>query len=253
VIPPALRRLRLRAPAAALAAAVVLGGAAATAVALQDAPARKTVDDMDMGLLQRNLLKIYVCGKESTLSGKAIDQLKLAIEMEGFPGQSKLTQPTAEQMKTMEDRHKFIFNYMLVEKTNAVQMVHIIDRILGSDVHLEGEGRPERKILEKRIDLIEIPRGAGKGTEIREAGRILSEALGCPVRVETIDTQIYRLTLTMEKTTGEAVIKQICAYVPFNYHIVEGVVILRHRDLEGGAKKADPAPDLPDEEEEKGK
>ena len=97
-------------------------------------------------------LKIYVCGKESTVHHKKMEQLSVAIEQFGVPGRAKLTSPTETEKKEMEDRHKHIFNYMLAEKTNAVQIVHIIDRILGTDVHLAGEGRPERVILDRKID-----------------------------------------------------------------------------------------------------
>jgi hypothetical protein len=228
VIPPAPRWPRL-----ALLGAAVLAAAGAAAVALEEPPARRaTVDDMDMTLLQLNLLKIYVCGKESTVHEQKMQQLKLAIDTYGEPGRAKLTAPTEDEKAAMEERHKHVFNYMLAEKTNAVQIIHIIDRILGTDVHLAGEGRPERVILEKKIELIEIPRGVkGKGTEIREAGKMLSEILGCPVRVETIDTEFYYVWFTMERTTGETVIKHVCASVPFDYRIDEGTLILRHRDL----------------------
>ena len=220
-------------PRLALLGAACLAAAGAAAVALEEPPSKRaTVDDMDMTLLQLNLLKIYVCGKESTVHHKKMEQLSVAIEQFGEPGRSKLTSPTEDEKKEMEERHKHIFNYMLAEKTNAVQMIHIIDRILGIDVHLAGEGRPERVILEKKIDLIEIPRGVkGKGTEIREAGKMISEILGCPVRVETIDTEFYYVWFTMERTTGETVIKHICASIPFDYRIEDGTLVFRHRDL----------------------
>jgi hypothetical protein len=211
---------------------------------------------MDMTLLQLNLLKIYVCGKESTVHEAKMEQLRLAIEQFGEPGRPKDANITEDEKKVMEERHKHIFNYMLAEKTNAVQIVHIIDRILGTDVHLPGEGRPERAILEKKIDLIEIPRGVkGKGTEIREAGRMLSEILGCPVRVETIDTEFYYVWFTMERTTGETVIKHICATQPFDYRIEDGTLIFRHRDLGKGGTR-EPGKDPPkdgglDDEEKK--
>ncbi len=157
--------------------------------------------------------------------------------MEGVPGRTKITNPTPEQLKSMEERHKHIFNYMLAEKTNAVQMIHIIDRILGEETHLSGEGRKERAILEKQVEMIEIPRGSGKGTEMREAGKLIGEVLGCPVQVETIDTEIYRIWFTMGPTTGEAIIKQVCASVPFDYRIEKGTLIFRHRDLGKTAPK----------------
>jgi hypothetical protein len=228
VIPPAPRWPRF-----ALLGAACLAAAGAAAIALEEPPARRAnVDDMDMTLLQLNLLKIYVCGKESTVHHLKMAELKFAIETYGDPAHPKLTAPTEEERTAMEERHKAIFNYMLAEKTNAIQIIHIIDRILGTDVHLAGEGRPERAILEKRIEAIEIPRGVkGKGTEIREAGKMLSEILGCPVRVETIDTEFYFIHFSMERTTGEVVIKHICASVPFDYRIDQGTLIFRHRDL----------------------
>jgi len=238
-------------PRFALLGGVLLAASAAAAVALEEPARRATVDDMDMGLLQLNLLKIYVCGKESTVHHKKLQELKAATEVSGDPTRTKLTSPTAEQVKEMEEMHKHIFNYMLAEKTNAVQMVHIIDRILGTDVHLSGEGREERAILEKRIELIEIPRGAnGKGTEIREAGKMLAEILGCPVQVDTVDTDIYRIWFTMGPTTGEAVIKHICSSVPFEYRIEGGTLYLRHRDL-GKPRAKDPGRAEVDEEERK--
>ena len=195
-----------------------------------------------MGMLQRSLLKIYVCGKESIIHEQKLEELKLSTQYFGEPSRPRIPNPTPEQFQEIEERHKHIFNYLLAEKTNAVQMIHIIDRILGQDTHLTGEGRAERGILDRKVELIEIP----KGTEIRAAGKILSEALGCPVKVETIETEIYRISLTMGPTTGEAIIKQICAYVPFDYTIRDGMILFRHRDL----GKAAPSPAL-DEEERK--
>ena len=229
-------------PRLALLGAAVLAAGGAAAVALEDpAPRRATVDDMDMTLLQLNLLKIYVCGKESTVHEQKMEQLRLAVETFGEPGRVKITSPTPEEKAAMEERHKHIFNYMLAEKTNAVQMIHIIDRILGTEVHLPGEGRLERAILEKKIDLIEVPRGnGGKGTEIREAGKMIAEALGCPVVVETIETQLYYTWFTMERTTGEVIIKHICSTQPFDYRIEGGTVVFRHRDLgKPGTKRGD--------------
>jgi hypothetical protein len=239
VIPstPRARGPRPRGPAVALLGAAAVAGAAVAALALEEPADRSRLDDMDMGMLQRSLLKIYVCGKESTVHELKLDEIKLALQMEGNPSRPKIANPTQEQLQVMEERHKHIFNYMLAEKTNAVQMIHIIDRILGQETHLTGEGRTERAILEKKVEMIEIPRGAGKGTEIREAGKMISEVLGCPVQVETIDTEIYRIWFTMGPTTGEAIIKQVCASIPFDYRIEKGVLIFRHHDLGKNAPK----------------
>lgn len=231
-------------PAVAFVAAAALAGCAVAALAIEEPAPRSRLDDMDIGMLQRSLLKIYVCGKESTVHEQKLDEIKLALQMEGEPSHPKISNPTPDQLKVMEERHKHIFNYMLAEKTNAVQMIHIIDRILGQETHVAGEGRAERAILEKQVEMIEIPRGAGKGTEIREAGKMIGEVLGCPVQVETIDTEVYRIWFTMGPTTGEAIIKQVCASVPFDYRIEKGTLIFRHHDLGKSAAK----PGLDDEE-----
>jgi hypothetical protein len=235
-------------PAVLLASGAALAALAAGAVALEE-PRRPSLDEMDIGLLQRNLLKIYVCGKESTIHEQKLGEIKLSTDLWGTPDRPKRNDMNEEQVKAMEDRHKFIFNYMLAEKTNAIQMIHIADKVLGTETHLAGEGRPERAILEKKIELIEIPRGPkGKGTEVREAGRILSDVLGCPVKVETIDTEYYYVWFTMGPTTGEAVIKQFCSSVPFDYAIENGTLLIRHRDLLKAPRPADL-----DEEEKKAK
>lgn len=236
--------LRSRWPAVALGAAIALAGFGAAALALEEPDGRATVDDMDMGLLQRNLLKIYVCGKESTIHELKLDQLRVESQFWGTPDRPKQRDMTPEQTQDLETRHKFIFNYFLAEKTSAIQMVNLVDKILGKDVHLEGEGRKERAILEKKVELIEVP----KGTEITAAGRIISEALGVPVKVETVgpDIEINRIYFTMGPTTGEAILKQVCASLPkFSYRIENGTVILRHRDY---VKSSAPAPGLDDEE-----
>ena len=250
MIPPALRRTAL----ALLGAAALAFGAAAAAAPGEDSP-RSRLDDMDMGMLQRSLLKIYVCGKESTIHERKLDELRLATQSDKDLLHPSVMNPAPELVQLRENRAKYIQNYMLAEKTNAIQMVHTIDRILGTEEHLAGESRAERAILERAVELIEIPKGpAGKGTEFREAAKILADVLGCPVRVETIDTEIYRLSLTMGPTTGEAIIKQICAQLPkFDYRLADGGVVFRHRDLGKAAPTRDgPAPqgkdDLDDEE-----
>jgi len=188
------------------------------------------IEEMDMGLLQRNLLKIYVCEKESAINEKRLEELKVEVESEEAGVKSATA---AEQQRDSEERHKHIFHYLLLEKTSAVQVIHIADRVLGTDVHLTGEGKAHRAILEKAIDLIEIP----PKTEIHEAAKILSKALGCNVRVESIEEKIYRLSLSMGPTTGEAVLKHISSSLPFDYRFEEGGIVLRNRLL--GRKRED--------------
>lgn len=234
MIPPAPRTRRR--PSAALAAAAGSALLACVALAVEE-PRRATVEDMDMGLLQRNLLKLYVCEKEAGLNARAIAELKDAVEVAGDPLRPTLRKPTEEELQAMRQREKDISHYLLFEKTNAVQMIRIVDRVLGTDVHLAGEGRAERVILEKKVDLIEIPRN----TDIRVAARIISDALGCPVKVEQPDTEIYRIWFTMGPTTGEAIIKQVCSSHNFEWRFDGGVLIFRHRDAPASGASSGPA------------
>ena len=216
-------------PALALGAAVLaaLGGVAALAGEDPHGGGRATLDEMDMGLLQRNLLKLYVCEMESGINAKALAHYKVSLQAGNDPTRPTIATLTQVQVEEARTREKEISHYLLMEKTNAVQMIHIVDRILGTDAHVAGEGPAERVILEKRVELIEVPRG----TEVREAGRIISEALGCPVRVETVETEINRVFFTMGPTTGEAIIKQFCGSAPYTWKIEGGTLVFRHRDL----------------------
>ena len=238
--PPA-RRAGL-ALAAAFAACLGAVGALALAPPVEDRKA--TVDDMDMGLLQRNLLKLYVCEMESGINAKSLSHFKVVVETGGDPLKPTLAKATAEQMEDMRKREKDISHYLLMEKTNAVQMIHIVDKVLGTEAHLAGEGRPERAILEKNVDLIEIPRG----TEVREAGRMIGEVLGCKVRVEVSENEINRIYFTMGPTTGEAIIKQFCSSAPYSWRIENGEVIFRHTSLPSGGGGATPKDSGGDEE-----
>ena len=233
-----------RAPALALLALAAAAAGATAALALEGPPegGRATVEDMDMGLLQRNLLKLFVCERESGINAKALAKYKVSVETGADPTRPTIAKSTAEQQEEQRQKEKDIFHYLLMEKTSAVQMIHIVDKVLGTDAHLAGEGRAERVILEKRVELIEVP----KGTEVRDAGRIVGEALGCPVRVEVVDTEINRVFFTMGPTTGEAIIKQFCGSAPYTWKIEAGTLVFRHRDLPAsGAPK--PA-DTPDDE-----
>lgn len=234
-------RLRGRPAALLLAAAAILGAGclAAAAAAGQEAPRRASVEDMDMGLLQNRLLKIYVCEKEAALNAKALEKLRISLEAAGT-GKVTLESRTKEQIEEDARREKDISHYLLFEKTNAIQMIQIVDRILGTEVHLAGEGRADRAILDRKVELIEIPRGPKGGTDIREAAKIISEVLGCPVRVEQPDTDIFRLWFTMGPTTGEAIIKQVASSQPFDWKIVDGTLVFRHRDLAEGASGEGP-------------
>ena len=148
-----------------------------------------------------------------------------------------------EAKAAAEERHKHVFHYLLLEKTSAVQVINVADRILGTDVHLAGEGKAQRAILERPIDLVEIP----PRTEIHEAAKILSNAFGCPVRVESIEEKIYRLSLSMGPTTVEAVLKHVSSSLPFDYRFEGDGIVLRNRML-GGRR-----PELKDIEEEERK
>jgi hypothetical protein len=221
-----------------IAAAAALAAGAAAALALPEGGGRATLEDMDMGLLQRNLLKLYVCEKEAGINAKSLAAFRRSMKEKADPTVPSLTQPKPEDLELLRQREKDISHYLLLEKTDAVQMIHIVDRILGTDVHLAGEGREERAILEKRVEIIDIPRN----TEVREAGRLISEALGVPVRVEVVDTEINKLGMTMGPTTGEAIIKQFCSSAPFRYRIEGGTIVFRHTDLpaSGEAPKKTP-------------
>jgi hypothetical protein len=221
---------------------------AAVRAAAEGGGGASRLEDMDLGMLQRNMLKIYVSEKESAINRKRLDELRIAVEVKGEPGREGVSGTTPEEQAEMEERHKHIFHYLLLEKTSAVQVIYVADRVLGTEVHLSGEGRAERAILEKRIEMIEIPKNAaGKGTEIHEAAKILSQALGVPVRVKSIEEKIYRISLSMERTTGEVVLKHICSSLPFDYFIEDGGIVLRHRNLRG----KDPALKEIEEEERK--
>jgi len=235
-------RAPARLPARLLAAVLAVSGCAVAALAVGDPP-RAAIEDMDLGLLQRNMLKIYVAERESEINAKSLDGLRFAAEAAGA-GQVTLQQPTEEQLADMRQREKDISHYLLLEKTNGVQVIRILDKILGVETHLEGEGREARAILEKPVELIEIPRGPnGKGTDIREAGRIIGEVLGCPVRVEQPDTDIFRIWFTMGPATGETIIKQVCASQPFDWRIEAGTLVFRHRDLKAGDSGEGPQDD----------
>jgi hypothetical protein len=228
-----------RAPALLLAAFTAASLCAAAALALEGPPAA-AVDDMDMGLLQRNLLKIYVSEKEASINAKLLDDYKVAVEISGTE-KVTLQRPTEEQLSDMRKREREISFFLLFEKTDAVQMIRIVDKILGTESHLAGEGREARAFLDKQVELIEIPRGAnGKGTDIREAAKIIGEVLGCPVKVEQPDTEIYRLWFTMGPATGETIIKQVCASQPFDWRFENGTLVFRHRDLAAGANGEGP-------------
>ena len=225
-----------RAPALLLSACVAVSACAAAALALEEPP-RAAVEEMDMGLLQRNLLKIYVSEKEASINAKLLDDYKFAAEVAGT-GQVTLQQATPEQMADMRKREKEISFFLLFEKTDSIQMIRIVDKILGTETHLAGEGREVRQFLDKQVELIEIPRGAnGKGTDIREAAKIIGEVLGCPVKVEQPDTDIFRLWFTMGPATGETIIKQVCASQNFDWRFENGTLVFRHRDLAAGAAR----------------
>ena len=207
--------------------------------ALEDGP-KAAIEEMDMGLLQRNLLKIYVCEKESLINEKRLEELRTKVEAAEAAGGGPTTD---EQKADAEERHKHVFHYLLLEKTSAVQVISVADRILGTDVHLAGEGKAQRAILERPIELVEIP----PRTEIHEAAKILSKAFGTPVRVESIEEKIYRLSLSMGPTTVEAVLKHISSSLPFDYRFEPEGIVLRNRML-GGRR-----PELKDIEEEERK
>ena len=206
--------------------------------AAEDGP-KAAIEEMDMGLLQRNLLKIYVCEKESAINGKRLVELRTKVEAAEAAGPPKDDEGKMEA----EERHKHVFHYLLLEKTSAVQVISVADRILGTDVHLAGEGKAQRAILERPIELVEIP----PRTEIHEAAKILSQAFGTPVRVESIEEKIYRLSLSMGPTTVEAVLKHISSSLPFDYRFEPDGIVLRNRML-GGRR-----PELKDIEEEERK
>ncbi len=236
-------------PGRLAAAALVLCALAAGAAALEgDGPKRPggrkgTVDDMDLALLQQGLLKIYVTERESGINEARLHELKISSEVDGAPDENRLVKPSPEQLEDMKKRQKAIFHFLLQEKTNAIQIVNLVDKVLGTEVHLPGEGRAERAILEKEVDLIDIP----GGTSFDEACKIISKALGCPVEAELPDLTNFTIRMLLERTTGEAIIKQVTASLPMEWRIEGGTLIFRHIELPD--REEDPA--ALDEEEKK--
>jgi hypothetical protein len=229
----ALRRLAGAAPAFAWAGVAALGLLSAAASALEGGGAggkkRANVDDMDMALLQRNLLKIYVAEKESAVHQEKLAELKIASQFLD-PTRATLSGPTPEQLADLKLRQKHIAHYLTTEKTTSVQILHIVDRVLGTDLHLPGEGRPERVILEKYVELCDIP----KGTEIAKAAEIISKALGCKVVVEKSDLVNFTVHMYQERTSGQAILNSLCGSLPFEYRIEDGAVHLRHLEFDEG-------------------
>lgn len=210
--------------------AVLTGGA----LALEgDAPVKKkpapgnSVETMDLATLQQGLLKIYICERESGINEARLHELKVMSQVDGFVNEERVNKPTGEALEDLKKRHKSIHHYLLQEKTNAIQVVNLVDRVLGTEPHIPGEGRAERAILEKEFDLVDVP----NGTNFEEACKVFEKALGCPVVAELPPLQIFTIRVLMERGTGEALIKQVCASLPLDWRIEEGVLYFRHNDM----------------------
>ena len=91
-----------RRPARVLFAAVAGTLLAAGALALEE-PRRATVEDMDMGLLQRNLLKIYVCEKEAAINARAaVESRSTASAPSMHPAPTTQSAPRATEPAPVE-------------------------------------------------------------------------------------------------------------------------------------------------------
>ncbi len=216
-----------------LMAGLVVSAGTVGALALQPVTQddeRKTVDDMDIPLLQENLLKIYVTEKESAINEGRLEEWKWAAEEFGDISQDTLRTLTADQLEDMKKRNKFIFHHLIMEKTNAIQVIHVVDKVLGTDVHLPGEGRAERRILETVVDSFVLPRG----TYLRDAIKRLGEALGCDTHAELPPLNKYTISLLRERATGEAIIKAICDIHNLEFRIEGKTLIFTHSEWVGG-------------------
>ncbi len=220
--------------AAGIAAGSLLGVAAA---APPEEPKRASIEDMDLALLQQRLLRIYIIEKESGINEMRLLQQKVASQTVFDPTKQTLTEkPTPEQIEDIKKRHKTIVHYLTLEKSNAMEAIHIVDRVLGTEVHLPGEGRPERKFLEQRIEVFEIPRK----TDFREVAQKVGEVLGCKVETELPPLETFFITtFYMERSTGEALIKQLCSQLPLTWKFEGKTLKFRHVDLPEGGSKAD--------------
>ena len=222
---------------AALVAGVLAGGAALALEEPNPRPGGRSLENMDMDLLQRNLLKIFVTERESAINTERLEEFKIASEAFGEIGKTTLRQPTAEELGDMQKRNKYIFHYLLIEKTNAVQVINITDRILGRAIRLDGDDPFIRSILEKQVPLIEIP----SGSDLRQAAKQVSEVLGLPIKLELPELTNYTVWFSLENTTGEAIIKQLCSAHQMEWRIEGGTLYIHHPEagdpmegLEGG-------------------
>jgi hypothetical protein len=245
VIAPATRPDVVNRLRAVLLGGAVLCAAGAAALALQDPPAeadpdRKTGDDMDIPLLQENLLKIYVTERESAIDVTRLEEWKWAAQEFGDLGRDTLQQLTDTQIEDMKKRDKHIFHHLIMEKTNAIQVINVVDKVLGTDVHLPGEGRAARRILTTVIESFQLPRG----TDLRDAIAKLGEVLGCETKAELPPLNNYTVSLLREQCTGEVLIKALCDYHPLTYRIEGNTLIFTHSDW------ADPAESGGEDEED---
>jgi hypothetical protein len=221
---------------AVLAAGFTLGALALSGLALEgpDKPAKAPgggrVESMDLALLQQGLLKIYICERESGINETRLHEMKVMSQAAGHVGEDRIEKPSPEQLEDLKKRHKSIHHYLLQEKTNSIQVINLVDRVLGTEPHIPGEGRAERKILEREFELIDIP----KDTDFVAACATIEKVLGCKVVPELPPLTNFTIRVLMQRGTGEALIKQVCSSLPMEWRIEDGVLYFRHNDLPAG-------------------
>jgi hypothetical protein len=177
----------------------------------------QTVFDMDLGLLGQNLLKFFVLEEESRKHQEALKALKMEKKI---VEKDQLESMDPKMIELAKTREKHLVHYLRMEKEGAIEVLDIIDRVLGDKVRLDEDEKQEwRRILDTPITGI-----AWEQMPLDEALYDLGRRINIPVVAEIPLIEVPYITLKVDSGTLETVIQMIQEIHPLTTKYTKGKI-----------------------------
>jgi hypothetical protein len=174
----------------------------------------QTVRDMDIGLLRQNLLKFFVLEEESRLHQANLQKLKFVKQ---FVEDKQLEKPDPQMLKLAKKRERHIKHYLTLEREGCIEILYVIQRILGDRARLEGKDAEWRGLLETPISELNW-----RGIPLDQALLQLGEMVQVEVVPELPLTSVPSITLKIERGTLETTLAMMAEIHPMTHAYKNG-------------------------------
>jgi hypothetical protein len=176
----------------------------------------QTVQDMDLDILRKNLLKFFVFEEESVKHQEQLAKLKFEKQV---IEKDQLATANPKLLKLAKKRERWVVHYMRLEKESAIELLDIISRCIGDKVRLHDDGNEWRRIRETPVKGI-----FWDNLPLDQALAELGKKVGVPVVAEIPLIEVPYISLKVDTANLEALIKMITDIHPMDVKFTKGKI-----------------------------